>query len=257
MATLERAFVQSGDEPEFDALAGEFERRGVPVERFLAKRLRRRQVPITARTLVAGSVPVVLAALRQLDREPPPLPDYPACLTHLLRRRVWSSTVEAVRRGVDSPEWRPRFVKPLGAKKRFTGRVVHGPYDLGDLAGVSGKLAVLCSEVVEFASEHRAFVLRGEVVGVRRYAGEGGAEPDPDVVRDAVARWGASGEAPAAYALDVGVLPPGETALVEVNDAYGLGAYDLEPARYADLVAARWLEIVEGGRQVPEGRTLC
>jgi hypothetical protein len=55
---------------------------------------------------------------------------------------------------------------------------------------------------------------------------------------------GASGEAVAGYGLDVGVLGTGQTAVVEVNDGFGLGSYGLEAAVYTDLILARWAELV-------------
>ncbi|MBW8810364.1 MAG: ATP-grasp domain-containing protein, partial [Lysobacter sp.] len=54
-----------------------------------------------------------------------------------------------------------------------------------------------------------------------------------------------SGEAPAAYGIDFGVLCDGQTALVEANDGYSLGAYKkISNAVYTDLVMARWAELV-------------
>jgi hypothetical protein len=63
-------------------------------------------------------------------------------------------------------------------------------------------------------------------------------------VRDAVAAYQSSGVAPAGYGIDFGVLSTGETALVEVNEGYGLGSYGLDDAAYADLIIARWCELV-------------
>jgi hypothetical protein len=81
---------------------------------------------------------------------------------------------------------------------------------------------IACSEVVEFESEWRCFVLEGRVLDVRRYKG---------TFRSSV---------------DLGVLTDGRTAIVEVNDGYSLGAYGLAAAHYAQLLQARWREIVAG-----------
>ena len=51
-------------------------------------------------------------------------------------------------------------------------------------------------------------------------------------------------EAPAAYALDVGLTKDGKTVIVEVNDGYSLGGYGLDPLLYAKLLSARWAQIV-------------
>lgn len=42
-------------------------------------------------------------------------------------------------------------------------------------------------------------------------------------------------EAPAAYALDVGLTKDGKAVIVEVNDGYSLGCYGLDPLHYAKL----------------------
>ena len=51
------------------------------------------------------------------------------------------------------------------------------------------------------------------------------------------------GGCPSSYALDVGVLSTGETALVEVNDAYGIGAYGIAAEHYYTFLKARWDEL--------------
>jgi ATP-grasp domain, R2K clade family 2 len=51
-------------------------------------------------------------------------------------------------------------------------------------------------------------------------------------------------QAPAAFALDIGVVTDsGKTAVVEMNDGFALGRYSLDPAKYFDLVHARWTEL--------------
>jgi hypothetical protein len=49
--------------------------------------------------------------------------------------------------------------------------------------------------------------------------------------------------APWAYCLDVGVLDTGETALVEMNDAFSIGMYEGMEACYPDLLTTRWQEL--------------
>lgn len=38
--------------------------------------------------------------------------------------------------------------------------------------------------------------------------------------------------------------------LVEVNDGYSIGAYELEPAPYLDVLIARWCELA-GALRIP------
>lgn len=51
-------------------------------------------------------------------------------------------------------------------------------------------------------------------------------------------------QAPAAFAIDFGVLTDGQTALVELNDGFSIGTYGLSGELYADFTAARWAELV-------------
>jgi hypothetical protein len=74
----------------------ELNRRGVPTTLYTEKRIRRRQLPLDARSLVVGDMPCILGALQQLEI-PAPLPnDYPASLHDFLHRRVWRSTLGAL-----------------------------------------------------------------------------------------------------------------------------------------------------------------
>ncbi len=63
-----------------------------------------------------------------------------------------------------------------------------------------------------------------------------------------IAAYDADEAPPAGYALDVGVLSDGETALVEVNDGYAPGYYGrVSPARacaYLELLAARYVQVL-------------
>ena len=54
--------------------------------------------------------------------------------------------------------------------------------------------------------------------------------------------------APWAYCLDVGVLDSGDTALVEMNDAFSIGMYDGMEKCYGDLLTTRWKELTFKGR---------
>lgn len=243
MPAVARALVLRDDRtPEMQLAADELARRGIGVERFLAKKLARRQVPLDRACPVIGGVDEVELALKQLGVEPPAESCYPDALAPWLLRRVWPSTLgeveDAVRAGAEV------FVKPRGRIKRFTGRVLDGP-SLGFLAGVSRRQEVWCSAPVEWRAEHRAFVVDGEIRDVRPYAGDG-TPPDRAIVDACVAAWTATGRAACGYAIDFGVLADGRTALVEVNDGYAIGAYGVAPGDYVDVLLARWDELTRG-----------
>ncbi|MFP2927519.1 ATP-grasp domain-containing protein [Pyxidicoccus sp. 3LG] len=254
---LQRAFIQEEGqgrmEPEMRELRDELRERGVPTELFTAKRLERRQLPLTRDTLVAGYVPTVLGALKQLGIEPPPTKDYPPSLAPLLRRRMWTSTVRQLTEDLAALASPPVFAKPVGRRKRFTGQVFSTLDDRIYLERASLSTPLICSEVVHWLSEYRVFVVRGAIVGIRHYAGDKALSVDEATVREAVRLLESSGEATAGYGVDFGVLDTGETALVEWNDGFSLGSYGLERGRYTDLTVARWCELTGVSGTTPAG----
>ena len=119
---------------------------------------------------------------------------------------------------------------------------------------------VWLSEPVKFVSEWRYYVLDGVVVGAGRYDEGPDEAPKPDVSRvsAAASEMSLSGSlAPAAYALDFGVMDDGRTALIEANDAWALGYYQgdtpgpkvnpcearCEHRTYAKMLYARWNQL--------------
>lgn len=232
-------------EPEAKSLSIGLARRGISCSLFLEKQLQRRQLKLQKDCLVAGHIPVVLGALRQLGIEPPQPNDYPNCLAPWLHRRIWTSVVCDVVAKVHEGISRPFFVKPLDRHKRFRGHVFQSWDDLRALGGVSDHAAVLCSEVVIWESEFRVYVLKGKIIGVGHYAGDPSRLVDKQQVAAAVACFEKSGEAPGGYGIDFGVLSTGQTALVEVNDGYSLGSYGLDDNLYTELIVTRWLELTD------------
>ena len=232
--------------PEIQSIANALSRRGVPFDFFLEKRLSRGQLDLQPDVLVAGHIPIVVQSLRRLGVEPPPPNDYPQSLRPWLHRRVWRATVRDVVARLQEDWGAPFFVKPAGRLNRFTGAVVRSWNDMALLANVPDRMPVLCSEVVTWLSEHRVYVREGTVLGIRHYLGDASIPLDESVTSAAVQAFAASGEAPAGYGIDFGVLADGRTALVEVNDGYGLGSYGLDDDAYADLIIARWCQLADG-----------
>ncbi|MCY1036525.1 ATP-grasp domain-containing protein [Corallococcus sp. BB11-1] len=241
------AFIQEQGfgrmEPEMQDLFDELRARGVPAEPFSAKRLARSQLPLARDVLVAGDVPTVLGALKQLGIEPPETRDHPPSLSGLLHRRVWSSTVRKLTADVLHGSGPAVFAKPYGRRKRFTGHVFSSAEDLLWLERASASTPILCSEVVQWLSEYRVFVVKDVVVGIRHYAGDASLRVDEAVVASAVQALASAGEGTAGYAVDFGVLDSGQTALIEWNDGFSLGSYGLERGPYTELTLTCWCEL--------------
>lgn len=199
------------------------------------------------RCLPVGSVEFMRAAMALAGIEEPPSVPYPQALRPWLRRHVRQGTVAEVNGRC--------FVKPAQLK-RFDGFVLdtESPPADGD-QHARGQYAVFqslwpteklwISDPVEFLSEWRYYVAGGKILGLGRYDPDGEEDapaPDPDEVRAAIAAWGRSEP----YALDMGVLADGRTALVEVNEAWAIGLYEkaLAPKAYLAYLAAGWEQLM-------------
>ena len=201
---------------------------------------------------VAGHIADVWMALREIGKPVPDPLDYPEQLSHFLGRSVWLTTLGKVREARSDV-----FVKPV-TQKLFSGFVQKLEEGAGaaklDLESrlrviaIPDDTPVWASEVVDFVSEWRAFVLRGNLVGLKHYKGDPFEVPDRKVVMDAISAMGRG--APQAYCLDFGVRTDGpgssyyhQTLLVEVTDAHSVGHYGLSSVTYARMLSARWCEL--------------
>jgi hypothetical protein len=194
--------------------------------------------------LVAGGVPVVEDALTALGIMVPLADNLPAALAKYRGRKVWTATWGElrVRYGRSGPP-EPLWVKSLRRNKGTPSIAVYGADDIDATSGLPDNHEVLVSEYVIFVSEWRCFVCRGKILDLCRYQGDVFQYPDPQVVKNAILDYGSIG--PAGYGIDFGVLTNGQTVLVEVNEGYSLGPYGLESTEYAELLEARWLQLVE------------
>lgn len=187
-----------------------------------------------------GSVAYVLDGLRRRGAAEPAVLNYPPALRPYLRRSVWPSTLGKER---GAAAW----VKGAGHDKPFAPSLAARP----ELQALDPDLPVLASEPVQWLCEWRCYVAGGRLLWQERYDPDGAddaPEPDPSVIGDMIAAYESDGTAPAGYALDVGVLSDGRTALVEVNDGYALGYYGrVSPVRacaYLGLLAARYAQML-------------
>lgn len=218
-------------------------RLGVEVVPYLAKHVQRRQLPLTREDFICGDMDAMHGAMKKLGIEVPSPNDFPKSLEPFFHRRVWRSTVAALESALD--DGREVFAKPAGRRKLFTGRVFQSPSDMAFLSGVSRQEPLWCSEIVNWKSEFRIYVIGTDIVSQDHYAGDASASLCQSTMIQAIQRFAASGEAPAAYGIDFGLLDTGETALVEANDGYALGAYSIDAVSYSRLLFTRWQQLVQ------------
>lgn len=226
-------------------MVSELEARGIPFSLYTLKKIHRRQLPLTPDTLVVGDMDCVYGALKQLKISIPEADSYPEPIRHHLHRRVWESTLGREEARFQNGTPVPTFIKPRGRQKCFTGFVFDSDYDFQRVYGVSRQEPVYCSEVVSWQSEYRVYVVDGEIRAIDHYDGDEGAALSRQAVEEALASLGNAGRAFAGFGIDFGVLSSGETALIEMNDGFALGAYAIDAKNYTDLLLARWEELAE------------
>ena len=248
---------------ELVAVRQELQRRGIEVQEFHAAEVKDGlRLALSRSDFVAGDLMVMWQLLRFLDLEGQLLATLPEPLTDLLHRQVWVGTLAEIRRQ-SAPADRPLFVKPRYLKpfngKRFKGQVLASLAAVEATSWVPNGEEFICSEVVRWVSEYRAYVCDSRIVGLHQYMpGIAGLDllfpemkPDLGIVEEAIRRLDAAGLSVAGYCLDFGRLDTGQTALVEANDGLALTNYGLSAADYTDLHLARWQEIT-GNRAVAE-----
>jgi hypothetical protein len=248
MITITKAYIQEyGNgkmEPEHLGVKSILESRGVDCELFTSKILRRDQLLLTDSTLVVGDHPTMETVFRKIGYNNSG-DSYPKSLRSYLKRRVWESTIGDLLRESQSKELSEVFIKPKNRAKLFTGFIVNSNQDLYRLDGISKQSKIYCSSLVDWLSEYRVFVNNSKIVGVRHYQGDSRLQLNINEVENAIADFEKSAENTVSYGIDFGVLMNGETALVEWNDGFALGSYELDQEIYTDLILARWQQILE------------
>lgn len=215
----------------------------IPVVTCTANTLRQHARVLNEGALPVGSVEFVRAAMRLAHITEPANMSYPPQVREYLCRSVQTLQAGQVIGHV--------FVKPVQTKL-FTGFVFdtmkareqysehdQEQYDL--FMSMSPAAQVYTSDPVEWRSEWRYYVAKGCIIGQARYdQGEDDNAPVPniEVVQSCVNDLALDHP----YALDFGVLSSGETALVEVNDAWAIGLYGtaLPAHMYMSFLQERW-----------------
>ena len=211
------------------------------------------QVMLGKGAMPVGSVQFVRRAMVLTGITEPENLSYPPGCEPYTKRQIWSSTAGRAL-NMDGK----RFIKSFETKV-FTGFVLdsdagalglsnHDQIQYNALCGLMSDAPVWVSEPVSWVSEFRYYVMDSGIIGHARYDQEESntvPEPDIGVVHQCIADL----SIPHPYALDMGVLSSGDTALVEVNDAWAIGLYGgaLKPYDYVRFLAARWSNLLSTG----------
>ncbi|MDZ8139261.1 MAG: ATP-grasp domain-containing protein [Nostoc sp. DedQUE04] len=245
---ISKAFIQEQGNGrlryEEQLVTEELKSRGLPISFYTEKRMHRRQLTLDNESLVVGDMRCVLGAIKQLGIPEPKPNDYPSSLKNFMHRRTWTSTLERLEMEFCNGRYIPTFAKPATRRKRFTGCVFESEYDLCRVYKVSRQEHLLCSEVVSWVSEYRVYVVHSQIRSIDRYDGNPNVLLDIDKVICAIQTLENAKESYAGYAIDFGVLDSGQTALVEMNDGFAIGAYKIDKKNYTDMILARWEELL-------------
>lgn len=133
---------------------------------------------------------------------------------------------------------KPFFIKPQKVKAFEHGLVLN----THDLIKYKDNNNFIISDIVDFLTEYRCYIIDKKIVGCYNYLGDLRLYPNLNLVDDIIKDFK---NAPMGYSIDVGVLLNGETCLIEVNDGWSLGNYGLEPKLYTRLLTERWIEILK------------
>lgn len=137
----------------------------------------------------------------------------------------------------------PFFIKPYSVLKNFeSGVIERSSMKTLYSPNIDKSQIVMISDVVDFITEYRGYVINKELVGLKHYKGDIRVFPDVSVIDNAINDYK---NQPKAYSIDFGVTSAGETLLVECNDGWSLGNYGLSSKLYSSLLIARWREIIE------------
>lgn len=248
---IEHAFIQQEHkgklEIEEKLVSEELEIRGIPISYYSSKFIRRRSLPLSVSSLVVGDIACMYGAIKQLNIPIPQANSYPIELIDHLHRNVKQCSLSDVESSfLYGRRNHSVFIKPAKTQKKFTGLVLESAQDLARLSGVSRSIDVWCSDVVKWLSEWRVYVVNNKFRCMAWYEGDQSLAPDTKRICNAISLLGETKCYPRSYAIDFGVLSSGETALIEMNDGFAIGAYELSAKDYTDMVIDRWLELLSG-----------
>ena len=207
---------------------------------FYKKHLKKGKLKLTLNDFIAGDVDTMFTAMKQLNINYE-YNDYPKCLNKYLHRKIWESSIKDIKAELFNEYIiNPIFIKPKNKLKKFTGFIIKSIDDLNKINNAGDNTKIICSEPVNFISEYRCPVINGEIKDLCFYSGDSNINIDKSIVQKMVKEFVNS---PKAYCIDVGVLSSGETALIEVNDAFSIGIYSMSKEVYAELLITRWNEL--------------
>lgn len=137
------------------------------------------------------------------------------------------------------------FAKSMSVIKHPDNGWKHNPNNqmnkLLDLDNYDNCIGFQVSTYIEFLSEWRVFVFNGKILDCRNYLGDFFTYPNPNTIVNMVREYK---DAPVAYTLDVGVIPGGETVVIECHRFFSCGLYGFNDFyQYPYMLSQEWFEM--------------
>lgn len=221
------------------------EEQNLPFEHFTAKQIQRGKIDIDSQCVVIGGIPSIMTALDRIGTQRPQAVNYPKELKNYYHRKIWKQTLSKAL--VDQKSGFDYFIKPERDFKSFTGFRLQEIEGQGKLRRAFNKFgpnySIDCSEVVEFVSEYRVYIVDGKAAFVSYYWGDD--QPiDTGKVENIVKALTIGGNYQNT-ALDIGILDSGEIAIIEHNGGFSIDSYECPYDIYARLLINGWKDIVD------------
>lgn len=215
---------------------------GYEVRGFMASDLNK--IGLTKKTVVKATVGITRKALALVGAPQPRNIDIPKELEKFAGRKIWGTTLGEVKKSK-----KPVFIKPLYHQKAFCGRVFEpmepwSYFSSTVLSEFPDSFPILAQERVKFTGyETRVYVLNGKILDGNTSHIPGGKEFCESIVK-------AFKSQPVSYSIDYGMMQQRsharkQLALVEVNDGFSCANFNLDNITYAQMIEARWQEMVK------------
>lgn len=196
--------------------------------------------------ILIGSVEASCIFFKKCGIEPPNYLGYPEELKPYLHREIIETKFGDINHSY------PYFVKPRTHVKLFTGALIKDEKSYKFMRDyypeVNSDTELFLSDPIDFLSEYRCFVHKGELKGIQWYSGDFKRFPDIKTIESMISDYKSSN---VAYTLDVGIYKNNvytgsknySTALVEVNDMWAIGSYGFNAKDYVRMIIDRFQEI--------------
>ena len=196
------------------------------------------EVPASKFNIVVAYIEDTNKFFERLGLEPKKALNIPEELEKYTGREIRYMTMGEFKKDTQMPV----FVKPARRSKEFqAGVLTKQEYKNSFFGSHPDDTPVLVSEVVDFVSEYRGYVIDGKLKGIKHYMGDFRIFPDMNVNDNAIKDYKSQ---PAGYSIDFGITSDGRTLLIECNDGWSLGNYGLNDVTYSTLLAKRWVQLM-------------